>query len=711
MVLQWLGTLLPAVAYWSWRAAHLHSQAKPLKLVMVMGLVSLAVPGLYAWRKYGLDARKAAILMGLALLAWLLAIAAFGGGVQMDLLAPFMATVTLAVSAGFWAASRALAETRAALFKANAQLERLPPDERIGTLFSQVFELSPLSMSLSRISDGVFLALNHASFQLQGYAPKELLGRSALELGTWTTTAEREAFIEQVRQHQGRFEAEMRLPCKDGSWVDCRVWANLVLVDGEACLLCTALDISQQKQRETSLLDLAESLASAAGEPFFRSAARYLSKVMNADLVMLAEINPPGKLATLALWKDHAQVANTIFDLADAPFADVLARVDLVSQSHPMGLRYPAVFTGAEDVFHACVGQVLRDADGTPIGLVCLWWRDANASQGNGTSLFRIMSNRSNSELVRLRRDRKIFQLKDSMEQRVLARTEQLRATNAELESFGYSVSHDLQSPLRSIQGFLFLLERRIKGRLSTEEGRLIERINANVTRMSELAGMDDIKAEVAQIRDHYERRAAYADYGVNKPFNVMFSGPAGTGKTKLASYLAKELGLPILFHSAANLETGYVGGGSKTLARILALASRRKRCIVFLDEAQDLFMKRGGNRKFDDDTQNMLLAVLDGVRSKSDAEIIWIVASNFNSESLEMDEAMLRRFQMKVDFRLPNNEERGAIIQHYLAQRTAKLSPDMDLRHLIELTQGCSRQTLKPSSTRPASWPCRLAA
>ena len=153
---------------------------------------------------------------------------------------------------------------------------------------------------------------------------------------------------------------------------------------------------------------------------------------------------------------------------------------------------------------------------------------------------------------------------------------------------------------------------------------------------------MDDIKAEVAQIRDQYERRLEYAAYGVNKPFNVMFSGPAGTGKTKLASYLAKELNLPILFHSAVNLETGYVGGGANTLSRIVAMAKRRKKCIVFLDEAQDLFMKRGGHRKFDDDTQNTLLAVLDGVRTKSEAEIIWIVASNFNSEQMQMDEAMV---------------------------------------------------------------------
>ena len=213
---------------------------------------------------------------------------------------------------------------------------------------------------------------------------------------------------------------------------------------------------------------------------------------------------------------------------------------------------------------------------------------------------------------------------------------------------------------------------------------------------LHDLVGMDDIKAEVGQIKDQYQRRAEYAEYGVSKPFNVMFSGPAGTGKTKLASYLAKELNLPILFHSAANLETGYVAGGSNTLARIVAMAKRRKRCIVFLDEAQDLFMKRGGHRKFDDDTQNTLLSVLDGVRSKSDAEIIWIVASNFNSETMQMDEAMLRRFQMKVDFRLPNKEERAAIIGHYLSQRAGKVARDLDLRHLVEVTEGRSPADLE---------------
>jgi cell division protease FtsH len=270
-----------------------------------------------------------------------------------------------------------------------------------------------------------------------------------------------------------------------------------------------------------------------------------------------------------------------------------------------------------------------------------------------------------------------------------------MRFSGARPQSEKYAwttIASGLLSALLAL-GVLAFVYMQIKGHFKTLKFIEPSQVHGSI---DDLVGMDDIKAEVAQIKDQYERRAEYAEYGIAKPFNVMFSGPAGTGKTKLASYLAKELRLPILFHSAANLETGLVAGGSNTLTRILAQATRRKRCIVFLDEAQDLFMKRGGRRKFDDDTSNTFLSVLDGVRSKNGAEIIWIVASNFNSETMQMDEAMLRRFQMKVDFRMPNQEERLAIIDHYLGQRADKVLPDLDLRHLVAVTEGRSPADLE---------------
>ncbi|MDB5755840.1 MAG: zinc metalloprotease [Massilia sp.] len=216
---------------------------------------------------------------------------------------------------------------------------------------------------------------------------------------------------------------------------------------------------------------------------------------------------------------------------------------------------------------------------------------------------------------------------------------------------------------------------------------------------MDDLIGMDDIKQEVLHLEDMIRNRAEYKSHNIDKPFNVMLTGPAGTGKTKLVGYLAKKLNVPLIQASGSALESGFVGGGSKALNALYRKACARGSCIIFLDEAQTLFMPRGrGEKKWEDDTANTLLGLLDGVKSDKGAGVIWVVASNFDDASSEMDEAMLRRFSVKINFRLPNKGERSALLRSFLSRKKDGLVDwnDLDLGQIAEMTANLSPALLE---------------
>ncbi len=86
-----------------------------------------------------------------------------------------------------------------------------------------------------------------------------------------------------------------------------------------------------------------------------------------------------------------------------------------------------------------------------------------------------------------------IRKLNEELEQKVIERTAQLETANKEMESFSYSVSHDLRAPIRAINGYAQILEEDYAEKFDTEGTRTLHSIKKNSKKMGNL--IDDLLA------------------------------------------------------------------------------------------------------------------------------------------------------------------------------------------------------------------------
>lgn len=129
-----------------------------------------------------------------------------------------------------------------------------------------------------------------------------------------------------------------------------------------------------------------------------------------------------------------------------------------------------------------------------------------------------------------------ILELNTTLERKVQQRTEELNSINKELESFSYSVSHDLRGPLRAIHGFTQILQEETEGRMSEDAADAMNEIISNSRRMGVL--IDDL-LEFSRLG---KQNLSKAELNMQELFNSVITD-LQTQRQKLpVSYDLKEL-------------------------------------------------------------------------------------------------------------------------------------------------------------------------
>lgn len=332
---------------------------------------------------------------------------------------------------------------------------------------------------------------NRAFERLTGYTANEVDGQHLQILFPGKNYENFYTQIAHIATSENRETVEIAIRCKNG---DNRIvlWssANIYAQDHTTLIATIAQgqDITERKKAEHETIFLNDRLQVLVAAIQELTEAHNLDGAMGVVKVYARRIAGPGSAVFVFLKEGDRFFVNE--ELLEETWGEDERTYAMWLSNWVMSNRKPAVIEDLNnadwipaDIFRSpfiksMAVMPMRAID--PVGVIGCYWQTNHHLTEIEHQLIQALADAAARTIENIL-------LLESLERRVVERTTQLETSNKELESFAYSVSHDLRAPLRAIDGFSYILEQKYGHVLDEEGNRLLGVIRNGSSKMDQL--------------------------------------------------------------------------------------------------------------------------------------------------------------------------------------------------------------------------------
>ena len=206
-----------------------------------------------------------------------------------------------------------------------------------------------------------------------------------------------------------------------------------------------------------------------------------------------------------------------------------------------------------------------------------------------------------------------------------------------------------------------------------------------------DIGGLASVKRELQELVQYpVEHPEKFLKFGMQPSKGVLFYGPPGCGKTLLAKAIANECQANFISIKGPEMLTMWFGESEANVREVFDKARQASPCVLFFDELDSIAKSRGGSAGDGggaaDRVINQILTEMDGMGAKKN---VFIIGATNRPDII--DGAIMRpgRLDQLIYIPLPDEPSRLSILHSCL--RKSPVSPEVDLKHIAQVTKGFS--------------------